>query len=224
MSRTPEGPRFRRYSSETRAAMLVDAGLRCLARGGITAFTIDQICAEAQVSRGLITHHFGAKDGLLVACYATMYDRFTAVLHPPGGTAPDLVHLVEANFAPEVFNPDSLRIWLALWGEIANHSALRDVHRSRYQDFLFIVAEAVSGFAQSRGKTVNAHTIAVLFIALSDGLWLEQGIDPTVLSRDAARMACYQFLESFLGPLKPQSAILVTPEAAGSTAQPSTSA
>ncbi|SED27417.1 TetR family transcriptional regulator C-terminal domain-containing protein [Rhodobacter sp. 24-YEA-8] len=209
MTQSTEGPRFRRYSSETRAAMLVEAGLACLARGGITAFTIDNICAEAAVSRGLINHHFGSKDGLLAACYATMYDRFTSAVAPGGaalrGETSGLVHLVEANFAPAVFNPDSLRIWLALWGEIANNPALRNVHRARYQDFLFQVARAVTETASSRGLTVNAHSVAVLFIALSDGLWLEQGIDPTMLSRDAARRACYHFLESFLGPLDPMN-------------------
>ena len=64
------------------AAMLVDAGLACLARGGITAFTIDNICREANASRGLVTHHFGSKDGLLAACYSQMYDRLTAALQP----------------------------------------------------------------------------------------------------------------------------------------------
>lgn len=201
MTKKDPSPRFRRYSSEARAAMLVEAGLACLARGGITSFTTDHICAEAAVSRGLITHHFGSKNGLLAACYGAMYDRFTTTLLPTEGEAPGLVQLVEASFDPSVFNPDSLRIWLALWGEIANNPELRDVHRSRYQDFLFLVSRAVTACAQSRGLTVNAHSIAILFIALSDGLWLEQGIDPTMLSRDAARKACYHFLESFLGPL-----------------------
>ncbi len=63
-------PRFRRYAADIRAAMLVEAGMVCLARGGITAFTVDNICAEAGASRGLIAHHFGGKDGLLAAVYA----------------------------------------------------------------------------------------------------------------------------------------------------------
>ena len=43
----PDGPRYRRYTSETRGAMLIEAGMKCLARGGITAFTIDNICTSA---------------------------------------------------------------------------------------------------------------------------------------------------------------------------------
>ncbi|MBH1974635.1 MAG: TetR family transcriptional regulator, partial [Rhodobacteraceae bacterium] len=77
---TSEAPKFRRYTSEVRAAMLVDAGLACLAEGGITAFTVDNICRKSAASRGLIAHHFGGKDGLLAAVYAAAYAPLIADL------------------------------------------------------------------------------------------------------------------------------------------------
>lgn len=200
MTKKPEGPRFRRYSSETRGAMLIEAGLACLARGGITAFTVDNICREAQASRGLITHHFGSKDALLAAVYATMYDRFTAVFAGED-RLPGAVGLVEASVAPTVFNPESLKIWLALWGEIANNESLRAVHRQRYQELLDQVARTLADEAAARGRTIDAQSAAVQFVALTDGLWLENGIAPTMLSREAARQSCYAFLENLLGPL-----------------------
>lgn len=181
--------------------MLVEAALACLARGGITAFTVDNICREGGASRGLITHHFGSKDGLLAAVYATMYDRLMATLTPPAGPEPGLVALVDASFAPEIFNRDSLKIWLALWGEIANNTPLREVHRHRYADLRQTVARAVAAEARARGRNVDADAIAVTFIALSDGVWLQQGIDAEMLSRSAAREACFGMLEAFLGPL-----------------------
>lgn len=194
-------PRFRRYPSETRAAMLIEAGLTCLAKGGITAFTVDNICREAKASRGLIAHHFGSKDALLAAVYATMYDRLIAVMAPVDASAPSVVALIEANLAPEIFNPDSLKIWLALWGEIANNAELRAVHRQRYVEFRDTVAKVIAAEAKARGRQVDAEAIAVAFIALSDGLWLEQGIDATMLSREVARTSCYAMLEAHLGPI-----------------------
>ena len=113
---------------------------------------------------------------------------------------PGLAGLIEANFAPGVFNAESLRIWLALWGEIATNEASRSEHRARYQDYLFRMSRAISDAADARGTRVNAHELAVLFIALSDGLWLEHGIDPSMLSREAARAACFAFFEKTLGP------------------------
>ena len=64
-SEAAPAPKFSRLTPDQRRAALIAAGLACLARGGILEFTIDNICREAGVSRGLITHHFGSKDGLL---------------------------------------------------------------------------------------------------------------------------------------------------------------
>ena len=59
-----------------------------------------------------------------------------------------------------------------------------------------------AGGREVDGHGVDAEAVAVMFIALTDGLWLEQGIDTTMMSRDAARDACYRFLETHLGSLE----------------------
>lgn len=199
MSKKTAAPRFRRYPKETRGNMLIEAGLACLARGGIGAFTVDNICREAQVSRGLIQHHFGSKDALLAALYVTMYDRFTDVFTAAGEGGLSLDDLVESCVAPEVYNAASLKIWLALWGEIANNAELRQVHRARYLDLIERVSETVAAHAARTGRTVDARLVATQFIALSDGLWLEHGIDTDMLSQEAARAALSAFFEDAIG-------------------------
>ena len=59
--------RFSRESPEIRRQLLIEAAERCLAEHGIQGFTIDRICREAKVSRGLISHYFAGKDDLLAA-------------------------------------------------------------------------------------------------------------------------------------------------------------
>lgn len=85
MSRAKPAPKYTRLTSEERRAELIAAGLACMARGGIQEFTVDRICAEAGVSRGLITHHFGSMNGLLAAVYASMYQEDAA---PPRASRP----------------------------------------------------------------------------------------------------------------------------------------
>ena len=51
-------PKYARQTADQRRRMLVDAAIHCLAEGGIAAFTIDTISRQADVSRGLINHHF----------------------------------------------------------------------------------------------------------------------------------------------------------------------
>lgn len=198
-------PRYRRYPPEVRAAMLVEAGLACLARGGITAFTTDNICREAGASRGLITHHFGTKDGLLAAVYAAAYQPLLDSLTPSGEAHPDLMQIIERVFGTYNFTRDSLSVWLALWGEVATNPALQAEHRKHYARYRATVARAIDDLARARGLSLNAQDLAISVIALIDGLWLEQGIDPELLSPTRSIEACRRMLEPIFGPLSAAS-------------------
>jgi TetR/AcrR family transcriptional repressor of bet genes len=178
--------------------MLVEAGLACLARGGIPAFTVDNICHEAKASRGLIAHHFGNKDGLLAEVYVAAYRNFTAILMPDATT--DLKGLIDAAFSADLYRRDPLNIWLALWGEVAVNPTLRAAHRAQYTALLARIEDAISRHAAARGLTIDASELALPVMALIDGLWLEAQIDPERLSPSRARAAAVALLSHVLGP------------------------
>jgi TetR/AcrR family transcriptional repressor of bet genes len=192
-------PRFRRYSVEQRSAMLVEAGLACLAQGGIQAFTVDNICREARASRGLIAHHFGSKEGLLAEVYVAAYRNFMAILMPEGST--DLKSLLDAAFSADLYRRDPLNIWLALWGEVAVNPTLRAAHRAQYTALLSRLETAIARHATDRGLTIDAAELALPVMALIDGLWLEAQIDPERLSPIRARSAATALLSPALGPI-----------------------
>jgi TetR/AcrR family transcriptional regulator, transcriptional repressor of bet genes len=194
-------PRFRRVSPEQRKAMLIEAGIACLAKGGIRAFTVDNICREAGTSRGLIAHHFGSKDALLANVYAVVYDRLIDSLEPAQSAPLLLAALVEQLCSPANFDRDSLNVWLSLWGEIANNPDLQVEHRKHYALFREKVARSVGEAARGKGLSLDSYEIAVSFIALFDGLWLEQCLDAKLLSADRAKEACYRMLECYVGPI-----------------------
>ena len=195
-------PKFSRLSAEERQAALIAAGLACLARGGILEFTIDNICREAGVSRGLITHHFGSKDGLLVAIYRSMYERLHQGIEAPAG-APGarLRAMVETIFAPALFSREELNIWLALWGEIVNNPALKREHRLQYARYLRNLEAVLAEVVAARGLVLEVRPLAQMVIALVDGLGLERCIEPRLLSPKGARDICITTLEAVLGPL-----------------------
>jgi TetR/AcrR family transcriptional regulator, transcriptional repressor of bet genes len=198
VSEAPTSPRYRRYSSADRRAMLIDAGLECLKRGGILEFTIDNICAVSGASRGLVTHHFGSKDGLLAAVYATMYHRTLAGLEPASA---GLRSVVKAMVSREMVGREGLNAWLALWGEVANNEAMRAEHRKHYAAYRTSLAAAIAEDAAAKGRQIDAAQLAVTLISLVDGLWLERCIDPDAMTEAAAETACLKLLEAFLGPV-----------------------
>ena len=111
-------PRFSREQPDVRRAMLIEAATRCLSVGGIGAFTVDRICKEAGVSRGLINHRFEGRDGLLVEVYksspyASVNNQIAEAKRrraeksdwPPEAS---LAALVQSNFSPDYFSRDNL--------------------------------------------------------------------------------------------------------------------
>lgn len=190
-----EKPRARyvRLSSEDRRLSLIEAALACIAEGGIHAFTVDRICDKAQVSRGLITHHFGSMDALLAALYDHIYETFLPPVPEEG-----ILALLDRIFAPAAFNRDVLNIWLTLWSEISNTPALREVHRARYRRYLDQVALAI---AHSARGPIEARPLAVRLICLIDGLGLQHCIDPETMPASTARQACIDMLTPLTGPL-----------------------
>lgn len=194
-------PKYSRLTSDERRAALEEAALVCMARGGILEFTIDKVCREAGVSRGLITHHFQTKDGLLAAVYANMYRKSLAVMNAPRPGMSRIAAMVEASFSDEVFNRDVLNIWLTLWGEIANNPVLQDEHRRQYGRYHADVTSALVEAAP--GRAVDCDALARQLICLIDGLGLQHCIEPALMPPEEAKAACYALLAPHLGPLGP---------------------
>ncbi len=205
-------PRYVRERPEVRRQQLIDAAIRCLGTGGISAFTIDRICRAAGVSRGLINHYFASKDDLLIAVYkSSLYETVTGHIAQTGGvddssapaSAARLTALVEANFAPDYFAKANFLVWLSLWSEVATNPKLKTAHSALYDSYRKALAREIQAVAAYRERAVNANNLARNFIAMVDGLWLEWSLDSGVLSPADAKEACYEFLEVYLGPLRP---------------------
>ncbi len=196
----PEGTAsYRRKTAEARKGELIQAAIDCLAQHGVAGFTVDNICAIAGVSRGLISHHFGGKDALLAATYDAMtehIERLDAEAAMAAGTAPRdvLKAIIGTSFSPAVLKRSEIKAWLAIYGEIAGNPRLLRIHRARYETYHASIVTAIQAAAGEAGAHVNAAQLATSLIALIDGLWLQWGLDQTRISPNAAKQACYDLL------------------------------
>lgn len=72
-----------RLSPEARRAQLVELGMRMLATRSIDEVSVEEIADQAGVSRGLIFHYFGSKQGFLLAVVSHLSEQML------DATAPD---------------------------------------------------------------------------------------------------------------------------------------
>ena len=186
---------FSRKSASDRRQELIAAGIACLGKGGMSAFTIDQICKQADVSRGLINHHFRTKDDLLTCIYADMTDHLIQD-HDRSEGLPRLVEIIEASFDEKSFNRSNLRAWLAIWGQVASNPALNELHRLRYGSYKASIKSALQQVSTATQASIDVDSVARQFIALIDGLWLQYCLHSEGFTLAAAKSDCYRFLRA----------------------------
>lgn len=176
-----------RLSAPDRQAAIVAAACACLAEGGIRDFTVDKVIARAGVSRGLIGHHFGSMDGLLIAVYNSMYADWLAVLQQPRPGLSRLEGMIAAVVSPDLFSHPVQSAWLALWCEIATNPVLRAEHRKNYAAYRAHVLDALAAEDTLRGVDLEALTSAL--ICLIDGFGVQRSVEPALMTEAGARAA-----------------------------------
>lgn len=200
-------PRFKREAPEKRRSDLIDAAIRCLAEGGMTAFKMDRVAAEAGVSLGLVSHYFTSKDELLTEMYRrALYDDVNRMVADSealdaGSPARRLCQMIDAIIDPKYLKSANLTIWLTLWGEIIINPALRRTHRTLYRSYMDTLSRLIAAVAVERRLPIKAPEMARNFQALIDGLYLERALDSQALDHADLRRAAYQYLELQLGAL-----------------------
>jgi len=199
---------FERKSADDRRRELIAAGIACLGKGGMAAFTIDQICKQAGISRGLINHHFNTKDELLCSIYAEMTDHL--VQDHDGLQDGDLLaQIIATSFDEASFNRSNMRAWLAIWGQVPSNPVLSKMHKQRYAHYKERIETALRQSSVGEPADHAIDSVARQLIAIIDGLWLEYCLHSNSFSLAAARADCYRLLAAYginVEPLPPRQA------------------
>ncbi|MDR8729635.1 transcriptional regulator BetI [Burkholderia pseudomultivorans] len=192
-----------REEPEVRRKAMIQATMRAIAKYGYVGTTVDSICAEAQVSRGMINHHFKTKEELLRLSYKALCDEWEfqtqqMVMSTYSDPEERLRALIRVSFGPTLFKADYLGIWVGYWSVIGKSPALRRLHRETYNYDRTLYQTLFEEAGKQRGRVVNARRAAISLIGLIDGLWLEWGLDPKGFSPKEAEEACIDFVEMTL--------------------------
>ena len=186
-----------RETPEVRRKLLIEATMRSIAKFGYAGTTIETICSEAQVSRGLINHHFGSKEELIRQSYKALRDEWMAHTHGSVGEHSDpedrLRAMIRLSFGPTMFKQEYLGIWAGFWSAIGKSPALRKMNRELFDKDRDAYEAIFEEIGRKRGKRIDTRRAALTVIALIDGFWLEWCLDPKSFTAAEAEAACLAF-------------------------------
>lgn len=172
-----EQPRARRTQQERREETerkVLAAATALISRHGSRALTLAEVGNAAGYSRGIVSHHFGSRENLLLAVVRDAR-RFT--LPAPGSRAVDwLVEMVRGYFRNVTSRRPSASAFLQMWGEaIAADPVLMPIFAEHDKGFRLLLADKVrEGIADGSVRAdADPEAMAVFLVGLLRGIALQ---------------------------------------------------
>jgi AcrR family transcriptional regulator len=156
---------MRPIADMTARARIRDAAMQRFAELGAKATTIRAVAEEAGVTPGLVSHHFGSKQGLREACDAYVLDYLRDVI--AGGV--DEQGVADPDYLATVYQsaPAILRyVARALVDGSAGASALFDNLVALTEEYLALHPP------QATASGADARTRAAVLVAMRLGVWV----------------------------------------------------
>lgn len=194
-------PRFERKLPEARRKALIEATIACLKRDGNNGLSIRRISAQAQVSIGLINHHFPTKDALVAEAYRYFNSELVgglrkAVAETTGSPREQLSAFLKASFSPPNLDSDVLAVWVVFWGLYRHSKDIQRVQSETYHGYVDLLRGMLADLEREAGKLrFNLRLAAIGLTAMIDGLWLEWCLDPDKFEPREAIELCEAWIE-----------------------------
>lgn len=163
---------------DARRRGILAAAQRCVARNGVAATRMSDICRSANLSPGGVYRYFSGKDEILAELAAQrqqQVDRFFRALSDRKRSRPELLSALQ-DLAAALDGPsaqDGLHLDLHLWSEALSSSAVRTPLADGYGRIIDQLSEALTAESGDDNRAV-AHAL----VALLQGLALQKALNP----------------------------------------------
>lgn len=176
-------PKIAEEQKAARRRQIVDAAWRCAATKGFRDVTVDDVCAEANLSKGAFYGYFDQKRDLLVALLEDDAADLEASLEEQDVSSPSTLAKLRAYTRAVLKRSEEpgraqLRadLWTSMMTEKDVKAAFADSVQRRRTKLRSWIEEAV---ADGEIAEIPANALASILLALSDGLLLHASIAPT---------------------------------------------
>lgn len=185
-------PKFKREPAAHRREALIKATLLVIAEKGVQAATVRTIASRADVSQGMIRHHFSSKEELIVAAYEHHMDRLTDLTSAfvdadSDAPAARLAAFVVGSLTPPVVDAGSVSLWAGFLTKVHDDAQMRESHERTYYKYRnrleALIAAVLNETDQPRSAPELRH-LAIACNAVIDGLWMEGGVLPSAFAAD----------------------------------------
>jgi AcrR family transcriptional regulator len=187
---TPAGIGRTRPTREQTRARILAAAIAVFGERGIAATSVSEVAAAAGMTKGAVYSSFTGKDELVLAMMeehvhqrlSSSLESFEHNLDPAAAIAEIGRVMIDAIRADAVWH----RL-LAEYFALAQHDpTLRAALQDRRREARNAIARALDRLADNLGVglPLPADELALVLIALSNGLGIESGIDPDAVSDD----------------------------------------
>jgi AcrR family transcriptional regulator len=175
-------PRLAEAARTERRQKLIDAGWRCASRQGFGSLTVDDVCAEAGVSKGAFYLYFDQKQDLLLALLEDDAAGVDAIMQELGRSRSSGVERLRRLVRAELERGEDaarLQVRADLWAQMSSNPTVQErfaeVVRRRRVALRSWIDDAIEA-----GELVDipSNALAAILLALGDGLMLHAGLDP----------------------------------------------
>ncbi len=167
-------------SEETRSKIM-ESAIQMFASRGFNAASVDDICAEAGISKGAFYHHFESKQALFLALLESWLQQIDGAIDASKGrTVPEtLLGMIRA--FPFIFETagDHLPMYMEFWLQASRDERIRQAaiapYRRYHQYFTSLIQQ---GVAEGSFVEVEPEVAARLIVSAAMGLLLQSLLDP----------------------------------------------
>jgi AcrR family transcriptional regulator len=164
---------------------LLEAAIECLQTKGYARTTARDLVEASDTNLASISYHFDSKEHLLNVAVTEAFQRWlkplVALAAEPGPATPleRLGRTLAGVMDTLEENRPLITACLEAWAQLARSEDLRIEMLRSYEDFRVVIATtARDAFAEIGSSQVDADALAVLIIALFDGLLVQWQLDP----------------------------------------------
>jgi AcrR family transcriptional regulator len=191
-------PKLLPETRSERRGLLIDAAWRCAAVQGFRDLTVDDVCAEAGVSKGAFYGYFAHKQELLLALLqdeSEAFDRELRAITTASSSGIERVRRFARAMLARGEDTGLVQVRADLWADLLTEEVVREqlaIATQRRRELLRgWIEEAI---ASGELAAIPANALASILLALTDGLMLHVALDPAAFRWTNIRRAIDQLL------------------------------